>query len=151
LSAPATRYVIIDVRHNNGGNNRLLAPLIATLAAFERARPGNRMFVLTSRSTFSAAQNFINRLEHAAHPVFAGEPSRSSPNFTGEDNDVLLPYSGLHVSISNRYWQDSDPNDTRPWIEPQLPAPLSAGAYFANQDPVLAVVLHAITAQGTRR
>ena len=44
------------------------------------------------------------------------------------------------------YWQDSDPGDTRPRIEPQLPAPLSATAYFANQDPVLAGALRTIAA-----
>jgi hypothetical protein len=140
----SARNVIVDVRHNNGGNNMLLVPLLETLASFERARRGNRIFVLTSRTTFSAAQNFITRLEHAAHPVFAGEPSMSSPNFTGEDNEVVLPYSGLRVSISNRYWQDSDPADVRPWIEPHLPVPLSSSAYFANRDPVLPLVLRAM-------
>jgi hypothetical protein len=144
LSTPATRNVIVDVRLNNGGNNGLLRPLIETLVGFERAREGNRIFVLTSRGTFSAAQNFITRLERAAHPVFAGERSMSSPNFTGEDNEVVLPYSGLRLSISNNYWQDSDPKDNRPWIEPRIPVSFSAAAYFANEDPVLPVVLREI-------
>jgi len=79
LSSPATQNVIVDVRHNDGGNSQLLAPLIETLVASE-----------------------------------------------------------------------SSPNDARPWIEPQLPAPLSAVAYFANQEPVLAVVLQAIASRRTR-
>jgi hypothetical protein len=144
LAGSVTRNVIVDVRHNNGGNNGLLAPLIESLAAFERAREGNRIFVVTSRATFSAAQNFITRLERVAHPEFAGEPSMSSPNFTGEDNEVLLPWSGVRVSISNRYWQDSRPDDRRPWIEMRYPVALSAADYFANRDPVLPVVLRAI-------
>lgn len=144
LSVSATRNVIVDVRHNNGGNNQLLGPLVEALAAFERAREGNRIFVMTSRSTFSAAQNFITRLERVAHPEFAGEPSMSSPNFTGEDNEVLLPWSGVRVSISNRYWQDSRPDDRRPWIEMRYPVALSAADYFGYRDPVLPVVLRAI-------
>ncbi|HEX9894724.1 MAG TPA: hypothetical protein VGA78_12420 [Gemmatimonadales bacterium] len=144
LSTPGVSSVIVDVRHNNGGDNTLLAPLINALASFERSRSGNRIFVLTSRTTFSAAQNFINRLERAAHPVFAGEPSMSSPNFTGEDHEVRLPYSGLMLSISNRYWQDSEPADRRPWITPHLPVALTSRAYFKNEDPVLRAVLHAI-------
>lgn len=146
LSLPAIRYVIVDVRHNNGGNNGLLAPLLETLAGFGRTRGGQRIYVITSRSTFSAAQNFINRLDRAVHPMFAGEPTMSSPNFTGEDNEVVLPYSGLQVSISNRYWQDSDPDDRRHWLPVQLPVPLTAAAWLRNQDPVLDAVLRAIAA-----
>lgn len=150
-SAAASRALslIVDVRRNNGGNNMLLQPLIDELVRFERGDRGRRVFVLTSRTTFSAAQNFINRLEQAADPIFAGEPSMSSPNFTGEDNEVVLPFSGVRVSISNRHWQDSDPADQRAWIEPQLPVALTAAAYFANADPVLDAVLQEI--RGRRR
>ena len=122
----------------------LLAPLVGTLAAFERSRPGNRIYVLTSRTTFSAAQNFITRLERAARPIFAGEISMSSPNFTGEDNPVTLPWSGLQLSISNRYWQDSEAGDRRPAIPMDLPADLTARAWLSNQDPVLERVLREI-------
>jgi hypothetical protein len=141
LSSRAARSLIVDVRHNNGGNNMLLGPLVDAIATFG-ATPGTRVFVLTGRTTFSAAQNFVNRLERRLpSATFAGEPSMSSPNFTGEDNPVRLPFSGLTVSISNRYWQDSDPSDRRPWIAPHLPVALTSRAWLANEDPVLDAVL----------
>lgn len=97
---------------------------------------------MTGRATFSAAQNFINRLERRLPAmIVAGEPSMSSPDFTGEDNPVHLPFSGLTASISNRYWQDSAADDRRPWIAPALPVALTSRDWLENRDPVLDAVL----------
>lgn len=148
LASAGAKRLIVDVRHNFGGNNRLLEPMLATIAGFA-ASPGRRVYVLTSRTTFSAAQNFITRLERRLpSAVFAGEPSMSRPNFTGEDNPVTLPFSGLTISISNRHWQDSEAADARPWIAPHLPVSLSSGDWLANRDPVLDAVLAAIEKDG---
>jgi hypothetical protein len=148
LASTRARHLIVDVRHNNGGNNTLLEPLLATIADFAAGGRGRRVYVVTSRVTFSAAQNFITRLERRVPTaIFAGEPSMSSPNFTGEDHAVPLPFSGLTVSISNRHWQDSDPDDRRPWIAPHLPVPLTSADWLANRDPVLDAVLRDITRQ----
>jgi hypothetical protein len=145
LSASAVRALVIDVRHNNGGNNLLLEPLLETIAGFAAGGQDRGIYVVTGRATFSAAQNFITRLERRIpSAIFAGEPSMSSPNFTGEDNPVTLPFSGLNVSISNRYWQDSDPFDRRPWIEPHIPVALTSADWLGNKDPVLDAVLAAI-------
>lgn len=144
LSSRDATALVVDVRHNNGGNNQLLAPLVDVIAEFA-ARPGARVFVLTGRATFSAAQNFINRIERRVPAaVFAGEPSMSRPNFTGEDNPVRLPFSGLTVSISNRRWQDSDVTDRRAFIAPHFPVPLTSRVWLANEDPVLEAVLGAL-------
>jgi hypothetical protein len=148
LARTAVDTLIIDVRHNNGGNNMLLGPLLDTISAFASGSSNRRLYVITSRVTFSAAQNFINRLERRVPSViFAGEPSMSSPNFTGEDNPITLPFSGLTVSISNRYWQDSDQADRRPWIAPHLPVTLTSRDWLDNRDPVLDAILSAITAR----
>jgi hypothetical protein len=53
---------------------------------------------------------------------------------------VALPWSGLNVSISNRY-HESIPGDTREWNEPEIPVELASRDYFANRDPVLDAVL----------
>lgn len=141
LGESRARHLIVDVRHNNGGNNTLLEPLLQAIVDFGAA-PGHRVYVITGRATFSAAQNFINRLERRLPAmIVAGEPSMSSPNFTGEDHPVHLPFSGLTVSISNRYWQDSTPDDRRPWITPALRAELTSSDWLQNRDPVLDAVL----------
>ena len=141
LKRPGVNTLIVDVRHNNGGNNTLLRPLLRALMGFELASANNRIYVLVGRNTFSAAQNFINRVERWTDAVFVGESSSSSPNFVGEDHEIVLPFSRLRGSISTRYWQDSDPGDERPWIAPDVPVELTAADYFANVDPLLDAVL----------
>lgn len=135
----APDHLIVDVRHNNGGNADLLGPLVAALDRFA-SRPGHRLFVLTGRNTFSAAQIFIAQVDRSGHAVFAGEPSSSKPNFVGEENGVELPWSGGMVSISNRY-HETIPGDIRSWIEPSIRVALSSADYFANRDPLLETVL----------
>lgn len=141
LEASSAQNLIIDVRHNNGGNNSLVRLLLRTLVWWELDRQENRIFVITGRNTFSAAQNFINRVERMTDAVFVGEASGSRPNFTGEETNLLLPYSRVRGSISTMHWQDSDPNDTRIFIAPDVPVGLHAVDYFAGRDPALEAVL----------
>ena len=61
-----------------------------------------------------------------------------------KDNEFRLPYSRLGGSISNRYWQDSDPWDDRPWIEPDVSVVPTAEDYFEGRDPVLERVVEEI-------
>ena len=144
LSSGEIRHLIIDVRHNNGGNNGLIRPLIRTLIAFELASAENQIYVIMGRNTFSAAQNFINRVEAWTDALFVGEPSSSSPNFVGEETNLLLPYSRITGSISTRYWQDSSPGDERAWISPDILVVLSSKDYFANRDPAMEALLEMI-------
>ena len=142
-----TKNLIIDVRHNNGGNNSLVRPLIRALVAFENAARGNQIYVITGRNTFSAAQNFINRTERWTDAIFVGEPSSSSPNFVGEETNLLLPYSRIRGSISTRFWQDSDPGDNRAWITPVLPVKPTAAAYFSNEDAAMDAIFKIIASE----
>lgn len=132
-------HLVIDVRHNNGGNAMLLDPLLNEMKAF-KALPGTRITMLTGRNTFSACQIFISRADAMLHPVFAGEPSSSKPNFVGEEHEIVLPWSGARGSISNRY-HESIPGDNRQWIEPQIKLVLGSKDYFANRDPLLDAVI----------
>jgi len=136
--------LIVDVRHNGGGNNTLVRPLVRTLVWFEMASPSHQLYVITGRETFSAAQNFINRIERIANPIVVGEPSGSKPNFVGESSSLTLPYSGLKGSMSNRYWQDSDDGDDRAWIAPHVPVTMTADDYFGNRDPVIEAIWEVI-------
>jgi len=150
IDSTGTHTVVVDVRRNNGGNNGLLEPLLRTLEWFDVDRPGNRLFVITSRNTFSAAQDFVNRVDRRTDAIFVGEPSASKPNFTGEDTEVVLPYSRARVSISSRYWEDSDPGDDRPWVAPDMPVGLTSADYFAGRDPALEAVFEAVKADRMR-
>ena len=136
--------IVLDVRHNNGGNSYLFWPLVEVLARYDATAPSNRLFVLTGRNTFSAAQNFIAQIDKRTRAVFVGEPSSSKPNFVGEENEVVLPWSGARGSISNRY-HENIAGDTRPWIPIDIPVELSSADYFSGKDPVLDAALEAIS------
>jgi hypothetical protein len=138
--------LIVDFRLNNGGSNFLCDGLLRNLLRFQFAGAEQRIFVITRHETFSAAQNCSTRIEAVTDAVFVGEPSASRPNFTGEETETLLPYSGLIVSISNRYWQDSQPWDNRPWIPMDVPVSLTFEAYAAGRNPALETIFAVIAA-----
>jgi hypothetical protein len=80
--------------------------------------------------------------------VFVGEPCGGKPNTHGDESPTVLPYSGLEFGLSCVYWQLSSPRDTRRWIPPSIPVPLSADDYFANRDPALELILKLIRKGG---
>jgi tetratricopeptide (TPR) repeat protein len=135
--------LIIDVRHNNGGDAQLLPPLLRTLTQFEGSKPNAHIYVISGRTTFSACQIFIAQVEMLTHAIFVGEPSSSSANFIGEDVPVILPFSQEMVSISTGYHQ-GNASDPWVWIAPAIPVALSSKDYFANRDPVLEAVINVI-------
>jgi hypothetical protein len=150
VQEPAVRTLIVDVRHNGGGNSYLYPPLVRAIAAFQDLGPDRRIFVLTSRHTFSAAQNFVTLIDRLTNAIFAGEPTGSSPKFTGESPPRFrIPYSGVRASISNWYHQFTFWSDTRIWIAPDVPVELSATDYFAGRDPVLEAVMQIINRNPT--
>jgi hypothetical protein len=134
------RRIVVDVRLNPGGDNHTYAALLQALRSRWVDRPG-RLVVLISRSTFSAAENFIADVERHTTAVFVGEDSGGSPNLYGDATAVELPAAGVSVNIATRYWQRSTADDPRVTIAPDVRVPLSARAFFRGGDPVLAAAL----------
>jgi dienelactone hydrolase len=132
--AKRLRAVIVDLRNNGGGDNQTYAYL---LDALRRASKTERIVVLISRITLSAAENFAADLERVARPIFVGEPSGGSPNLYGDTVNTLLPASGVELRVARIFWQKSTPDDPRTAIDPQVPVSLSSDAFFAGRDPAL--------------
>ena len=97
--------------------------------------------MIVDRGTYSAAITLAADVERNTHAAFVGEPIGAPVNHAGDNTAVRLPASGLAVRISVLWWQNSDPRDVRPWIAPDLPAPMSFADYVARRDPSLEVVL----------
>src|SRR5581483_10207521 len=57
IRARKAEAVVLDLRHNSGGNNQTYGPLLAALERLTDA--GKRLAVLTSRVTFSAAMQLV--------------------------------------------------------------------------------------------
>jgi sugar lactone lactonase YvrE len=53
---------------------------------------------------------------------------------------VDLPWSKLHASVSDLYWQNSVAMDYRTWIAPQIYVPPTFAAYRAGKDSALEAV-----------
>ncbi|MCA1623704.1 MAG: hypothetical protein LC768_05480 [Acidobacteria bacterium] len=141
LSKTDVRNLVVDVRRNNGGNTYLYTELLRTLIDFD-ADKDNRLFVLTSRWTFSAAANFIADVDRLTNAVFVGELSSSPPLIVGSDeSQIVLPYSGITGALSSTIWALTGPRDTRLWIPMDIPIQTTAKDYFANRDPVMEAIL----------
>jgi peptidase S41-like protein len=140
VEANDVEKLVLDLRLNRGGNGSLLRPLVLGLIKSKVNRPGH-LFVLMGRSTWSAAQFLLNRLENYTDVLFVGEPSGSKGNHFGDSRRITLPNSGITVRVSIYYWQEWDPWDVRPWTAPHLTAELSSEEYRAGADPALKAVL----------
>lgn len=135
--------LIIDIRMNKGGNTSLEWPFLHRLIASPLNERG-RLFVIIGRRTWSAAQNLATYLDLHTEAIFVGEPTGSSPNFTGESVEFALPWSGTRVNISDLAWQSGWPWDRRPWIPPDLLAPPTWEAYHAGRDVALEAIAREI-------
>ena len=132
--------LIIDVRNNGGGDNTLLRPLLIALISSKLNHRGG-IYCLIGPKTFSAAQNFVNRLESYTDVIFVGEPTGENVNLYGDPNHITLPHSRLVMRVSHLWWQDKDPRDTRPATAPELAAVTSFADYTAGRDPALQLAL----------
>ena len=133
--------LVIDIRLNSGGNNQLNTGVLDQVIKSNQINKEGNLFVIVGRRTFSAAMNLATNLEQKTNAIFVGEPTGSSPNFVGEDNPSPLPKSKLVVSVSNRYWQDSSPDDNRKWITQDIYNVLSSEDYKNNIDPNMDAIL----------
>jgi hypothetical protein len=134
--------VILDLRHNGGGDNRTLRPFENLLEEPSVDRPGH-LYVLIGRITFSAAANFATDLERETSAIFAGEAMGGSPNLYGDAREIPLPDGRFAVYMATTYWERSTPDDARITIEPDLAVDLTWADYAADRDPVLHAVLAA--------
>jgi hypothetical protein len=141
IDTHAVERLVIDIRQNSGGDNRLNQPLVHNLIRCPAVNQPGHLFTLIGRKTFSAAMNLAVDLERNTHTLFVGEPTGASPNHYGENGSVTLPNSGITFTLSLWYWQSSTPNDQRPWIEPHIPVDLSSTDYRDNFDPALSAIL----------
>ncbi|MDJ0710724.1 MAG: S41 family peptidase [Woeseiaceae bacterium] len=137
--AGVSKYVI-DLRHNSGGIGAWVTPFVTGLSNSEFNEYG-RLFVLTGRTTFSAAQHFLHKFEEFTYAAFVGEPSGAKPSHYGDGRRVVLEHSGISLRISTIYWHSWLANDFRDAINPHIPATLSSADYFAGRDPVLAAAI----------
>jgi hypothetical protein len=139
LAAGGVERIVLDLRHNPGGDNTLYAGLLALLDDADAA--GLPLYVVMGRATFSAAGNLLTDLEQETDAILVGEDSGNSPNQYGNSIPTELSHSGLVFRVAPQYIIASDVDDSRVTIRPDLPAPLSSADYFGDRDPAMAAIL----------
>lgn len=148
LSAKQVQNLIVDIRHNAGGDGSTYPPLLKTLVQFEALNPRAKIFVIQGRNTFSAAHNLLLDINRLTNAILVGEPSGSRPNALSEAGWFKLPYSGTLGIISSQYHQASKAEDHRVWVAPHVPTSLSSKQYFAGKDPSIEAIFQIIDANG---
>ena len=133
--------LIIDLRLNRGGNGNLIKPLEQGLLKRPKVNSRGKLYVLMGRSTWSAAQFFLNDMAEFSEATFVGEPSGSRGNAYGDSRQIKLPNSGITARASIYYWQDWHPEDPRKWIAPDIAAEMTFDDYASNRDPALAAAM----------
>jgi tetratricopeptide (TPR) repeat protein len=131
--------LVLDIRANTGGNNRLNRPVTVGLVR-SRLNVRGRLFVITGRRTFSAAQNLVNEIEKYTEAIFVGEPTGSSPNSYGDPVIVTLPNSRIPFRVPTLLHQ-FDPRDTRVGTTPEIFIEPTSEDYKMNRDPVFQAIL----------
>ena len=135
--------VVIDLRNNGGGDNTTFAPLRRVVESIAGADPG-RVRLITGRSTFSAAGNFVTDLlvgPQRAGIRLVGEAPGGGLNIYGDVDVVTLPASKIVVLVSGDYHERA-PGDDRLAIEPDRPAEVTWADYAAGRDPVLEAAIN---------
>jgi hypothetical protein len=81
--------------------------------------------VIIGRRTLSEAMNAVSYVGKNIAAEFVGEPIGGKPNAPGDGTFFTLPYRGIMVNLSYRYWQGTWPNDFFVWRAPEIAAPVT--------------------------
>lgn len=149
LDEKKAKRLIIDIRNNNGGNH-LERPLLLGILERPEINQSDRLFLITSRFTASAAQHMLNELCQYTQVTVFGEPTNNRPHFFGAPRRFKLPNSGLVLNTSIIEWQNGDPGDFSILTEPDFYVPLSSTDFSNNYDPVLDRIFNYDSYKGMR-
>jgi hypothetical protein len=135
LESTDARRLVLDLRHNGGGNSNVLTRFVPEFAAHPRLAAPGSLRVLIGPKTFSAAMHNAQELRDGARARLIGEPTGGKPNSYGEVRIFGLPRSGLAVFHSTQYSRavEGDP----PAVEPDVLVPFTSADAFAGADPAL--------------
>jgi hypothetical protein len=137
VSANPFERLVIDLRNNDGGNSRVLEPLVTFLTETPEIRARGPARILIGRKTFSAAVMFAVRIQNRMPVVFFGEATGQGPIFFGGPQPVRLPNSGMEFLLSSHLTVAGLPQDRRKAIKPDVLVPYTHRDYLAGRDPAL--------------
>jgi hypothetical protein len=129
--AHTVKRVVIDLRNNGGGNERVIGPLKSALS--ERRSKVGPIYVLIGPATFSSAVSNAEQLHHSLGATLVGENSGGMPGGYGEVSTVTLPNSKLVVQFTTKRGDTAGPKT----LTPEVLAPLRIRNFLDGRDPAL--------------
>ena len=129
------KRMLVDLRGNFGGDFNKGLHLIEGIKSVETFQEPGRVFVATDRGTFSAAMSNAAHFREMLGAILIGEPTGARPNGYQENDEFVLPNSGMEISYSTRYYKFQE-EDT-PGVIPDVSIPPDWQLYKEGRDPVV--------------
>jgi hypothetical protein len=134
------KRLVIDVRQNRGGDfTKVRKRLMPGLKQNSLLRKPGGLFIITGRSTQSAAVVNTIDFRKEMNAIVVGEPTGGRPNGYSEHGEFKLPNSHLVVSYSWKYYKFQD-QDT-PAVMPDKLIEPDWQTYKAGRDTVMEWIL----------
>lgn len=140
MRAVSVKRIVLDLRHNYGGELHALDPIDALFLDPSFDEP-NRLSVLTGRNTFSAGSLLVARLQRDTAAEVVGEPMGGCPTFWSDPAPLDLPWSKIEVGVADDVAIGVDPNDARHGIVPDSVVELSLADWQSGSDPALTSIV----------
>ena len=108
---------VVDLRDNRGGNYNKSIPLIKALKKRDFLNKKGKVYVISGRTTFSAALVTSIFFKKQTNAILIGEPSRGHPNKTDNVEYMYLPNSQLKIEYTTKvkkHWPELGTSDHLP-------------------------------------
>ena len=138
------RAFVIDLRHDHGGNNSILDPLIRGIVERPWIDRDGALFAIVDRGTFSAAMNAAVFLDNQTRVTFVGEPTGGRVNHYGDAPELHTPNLRLLLQVSTLPWMSRFPTDERKWITPDLAVRSTFADWSDGRDRALEAVIDVV-------
>ena len=138
------RAFVIDLRHDHGGNNSILDPLIRGIVERPWIDRDGALFAIVDRGTFSAAMNAAVFLDNQTRVTFVGEPTGGRVNHYGDAPELHTPNLRLLLQVSTVPWMSRFPTDERKWITPDLAVRSTFADWSDGRDRALEAVIDVV-------
>ncbi len=139
MDAGAADRLVVDVRHNGGGDSSVDDHVIDGIERRSAWRQRGRLYCLIGGETFSSGMWTANDLRRIG-AVLVGSPTGGKPNSYGNQSTLQLPNSLVQVGYSTRYYQLINGSDP-PSVSPDLAVEPTIADLRAGRDPLLEAVL----------